>query len=300
MLTGIREFSKKTASFIKIRSDLYIGHSGKNRIFLNEHYTESRNRRQSYDLVFPKNAAGNMGLVLCIHGGAWIIGSKDSYTGSLCQVSEQKGVAAACMNYRYVSDKIGFDDIIDDISAALAAIKKKGAEYGVNFDRVLLTGISAGGHLSLLYAYTEKETSPIKPACVVELCGPTDLEHPFFYSPENGLNAAGNRDFTRDIVINGIGCAFDPTDYGSASEALKKYSPVNFVDENTVPTVLGHGEQDTLVPYENSLDLNARLDACSVKHTFVSFPDSGHGCENKESLHRVMQLFFEYIDTYLK
>lgn len=300
MMTGIKELFKKASAFFNIRFNAYFRHGADNRIFLNEYYTAGKNKRQTYDLVFPKNASGNMGLVLCIHGGAWIIGSKDSYTGSLFQVSEQKGVAAACMNYRYASEKIGFDDIIDDISAALSAIKKKGAEYGVNFDKVLLTGISAGGHLSLQYAYTQKENAPIKPACVVELCGPTDLENPFFYSPENGLNGAGNKDFTRDIVINGIGCAFDPADYGSASAALKKYSPVNFVDENTVPTVLGHGEQDTLVPYANSLDLNARLEAFNVKHTFVSFPDSGHGCENKESLHTVMQLFFEYIDTYLK
>lgn len=300
MLTGINDFLKNASAFFNIRFKAYVKHGGDNRIFLDEYYTESKNKRQTYDLVFPKNASGNTGLVLCIHGGAWIIGSKDSYTGSLFQVSEQKGVAAACINYRYASDKVDFDDITDDISAALAAIKAKGAKYGVNFDRVLLTGISAGGHLSLLYAYTKKDTAPIKPACVVELCGPTDLEHPFFYAPENGLNGAGNKDFTRNIVTNGIGCTFDPADFGTAREALKKYSPVNFVDENAVPTVFGHGEQDTLVPYENSLDLNAKLESFNVKHTFVSFPNSGHGCENKECLHKVMQLFFEYIDTYLK
>lgn len=298
-MTKIGTFFNSGISFFRVLFAGHIKHYGKNRIFLNEHYTENKNKRQSYDLVFPRDAHGNMGLVLCIHGGAWVIGRKDQYTGSLFQISEEKGVAAACINYRYVSDKVGFDDLTDDITAALAAIKAKGAEYGVNIDRVLLNGVSAGGHLSLLYAYSKKDTAPIRPACVVELCGPTDFENTFFYAPENGLNKAQNPDFTRDIVSNGIGCPIDLADLNSSKEAMQKYSPVNFVDENTVPTVLGHGEQDELVPYKNSLDLNAKLDAFHVKHTFVSFPNSGHGCEDKESMHKVMQLFFEYIDTYL-
>ncbi|MCQ2462172.1 MAG: alpha/beta hydrolase [Clostridia bacterium] len=300
MATGIGTFFKNAKSFINIRFAGYIRYRGNNRTFLNEHYTENKIWRQTYDLVFPRNAAGNTGLVLCIHGGAWVAGNKDSYTGSLFQVSEEKGVAAACLNYRYVSDKVNFDDLIDDISAALSAIKSKGAKYGVNFDKVLLTGISAGGHLSLLYAYTQKEAAPVKPVCVVELCGPTNFEDTFFYSPENGLNPSSNPDFTRDIVANGIGCTFDPADFGSAGEAMKKYSPVNFAAENAVPTVFGHGEQDALVPYRNALDLKSKLDETDVEHTFVSFPDSGHGCEDKKSMHTVMQLFFKYIDTYLK
>ena len=101
-----------------------------NRIFLNQYYTDRKDERQKYDLVFPEKAKGNLGLVLCIHGGGWVEGSKDEYTDSLFQVSEEKGVAAACMNYRSVSEDVSYDDVLDDISSALAAIKAKGAEYG--------------------------------------------------------------------------------------------------------------------------------------------------------------------------
>ena len=67
-----------------------------NRIFLNQYYTDRKDERQKYDLVFPKKAKGNLGLVLCIHGGGWVEGNKNEYTDSLFQVSEEKGVAAAC------------------------------------------------------------------------------------------------------------------------------------------------------------------------------------------------------------
>lgn len=271
-----------------------------NRVFLNQYYTDREDERRKYDLVFPENAEGSLGLVLCIHGGGWVEGSKDAYTGSLSQVSEERGVAAACMNYRYVSENVSFDDVLDDIASALGAIKAKGAEYGLYFDKVLLTGISAGGHLSLLYAYTRKSVSPIEPVCVVELCGPTDLENPFFYSVKNRVGASVGVEYFRNIISHGIGFDIDLDNFDAARKAMKKYSPINYVDVNTVPTVLGQGEIDDIVPYQNSLDLNAKLNEFKVEHTFISFPDSNHECEDKASMSAIMNLFFEYIDTYLK
>lgn len=287
-------------SFFSILSAGYIKHYADNRIFLNEYYTKNKDDRQKYDLVFPKQASGNTGLVLCIHGGGWVEGSKDEYTKNLFQVSKEKGVAAACINYRYVSENVGYGDELDDITAALAAIKARGAEYGVNFDRVLLTGISAGGHLSLLYAYSRKDSAPIKPVCVVELCGPTDLENEFFYSVKNRVGASVGVEYFRNIISSGIGFNIDLNSFDDARAAMKKFSPVNYVDENTVPTVLGQGENDDIVPYRNSVDLDKKLTECNVKHTFISFPDSNHECEDKKSMSKIMKLFFEYIDTYLQ
>lgn len=276
------------------------GRAARSRIFLNRYYGENGNERKMYDLVFPKNAAGDMGLVLCIHGGAWVEGNKSGYTESLYQVSEEKGVAAACLNYRYVSESVGFDDELADISAALAAIRAEGAACGINFDRVLLTGISAGAHLALLYAFTKKDTAPIKPVCVVELCGPTDFEDPFFYAKDNLLAVREGEDYLPRIISNGTGFSIDLNNMAAAGAALKKYSPISYVDGNTVPTVIGHGENDGMVPYRNAVELDAKLTEYGVTHTFVSFPDSGHGCEDRPSMSKMMGLFFACIDTYLK
>ncbi|MCQ2480021.1 MAG: prolyl oligopeptidase family serine peptidase, partial [Clostridia bacterium] len=227
-------------------------------------------------------------------------GSKDSYTKELFKVSEEKGVGAACMNYRYADKDVSFDDILDDITAVLASIKAKGLEYGVEFDKVLLNGISAGAHLSLLYGYTKQDVAPIKPVCIVELCGPTDLENPFFYSVENSVGASVGVEYFRNIISNGIGFDIDLNNFDSARDAMKKYSPINYVDENTIPTVFGQGENDDIVPYQNSVDLDKKLTEYNVEHTFISIPDAKHDCNNPEYLSKIMKLFFEYIDTYLK
>lgn len=300
MAKRIVTFFLLVVEFFNILFSGYVRYCPRNRIFLDRYYTKVRNVRQTYDLVIPKSASGSTGLVLCIHGGGWVEGKKDSYTADLLRMSEEKGVAAAAINYRYVSETVGFDDVLDDVTAALAAIRETGSRYGVAFDRVLLTGVSAGGHLSLLYAYTRKDTAPITPVCVVELCGPTDLENEFYYSEENSVSQAVGTEYFRSIISNGVREEVDIDDLATASPALRKYSPVRYVDENTVPTFFGHGEQDSIVPYQNALDLDAALTAFGVEHAFVSFPNSGHGCEDKACMSNIMELFFDCADKYLK
>ena len=269
-------------------------------VLLDRYYTDNKNERQTCDLVIPAGASGSAGLVLCIHGGAWIGGSKDCYLENMKQLSAERGVAAAAVNYRYISETVCFADILDDITAALSAIKAEGLARGVSFDRALLTGASAGGHLSLLYAYSKKEEAPIRPVCVVELCGPTDLEDEFYVSAENAIAKAEGIDFMLRLIGNGVGRTITLDTSDAARPALKQYSPVNYADKDSVPTVFGHGEQDEIVPYQNALDLDAKLTACGAEHTFVSFPNSGHGCEDKASMKTVMDLFFDFVNKYLK
>ncbi len=300
LLTRICALLTCIATFFNVLFAGYIRYYPHNRIFLRRYYTEARTERQTYDLVIPKSACGRTGLILCIHGGGWVEGSKDAYTANLMQLSEEKGFAAACMNYRYVSETVGFSDVLDDVSDALASIREAGAAYGIQFDRVLLTGISAGGHISLLYAYSRKDAAPIKPVCVVELCGPTDLEDEFYYSDENSVNHSVGADYFRGILSHGIQYTIDPQHPDAARPALRQYSPLRYVDRDTVPTVFGHGEQDTIVPYQNALDLDAKLTDCGVEHAFVSFPNSGHGCEDSASMSKIMALFFSCAEKYLR
>ena len=136
--TRIKAFFMLIVAFFNILFAGYIRYYPRNRIFLDQNYAGGKDPRQTYDLVIPKSLSGSSGLILCIHGGGWVEGSKDSYTDCLFRAADEKGFAAACVNYRYVSENVGFDDVMDDISSALRAIRERGGEFGVDFDRVLL------------------------------------------------------------------------------------------------------------------------------------------------------------------
>lgn len=252
--------------------------------------------RQVLDLAIPKENDGEIGLVLFIHGGAWIAGDKDSYKNGVKSASETYGFAGASINYRYMSDEIDFNDILDDIDAALACIKEKGAENGVNINKVLLTGDSAGGHLSLLYAYSRAETAPITPAAVVSNSGPADLFDENFYIN----NALGGPDVIADLFSKGCGQKFTYDQKASAEEALLKASPVYYVNENTVPTVINHGMKDSIVPFSNAQALDAKLTEYGVTHYFNAYPNSDHDLgADKENKDIASSLLIEYCQKYL-
>lgn len=253
--------------------------------------------RQTLDLNIPKDAEGDLGLVLFIHGGAWIAGDKGSYEKGVESTASSFGFAGASLNYRYIGDNVSLHDELDDIQAALQKIKEIGAENGVNINKVLLTGDSAGGHLSLLYAYSRADVSPITPVAVVSNSGPTDLYDDNFYHN----NAIGDEESIANLFSYGCGQRFAYGERDEAKEALMKVSPVSYVNEKTVPTVINHGMKDSIVPYSNAQTLDKLLTQYGVTHVLNAYPNSDHDLGADEANSDIASdLLIEYCNTYLK
>lgn len=252
--------------------------------------------RQVLDLNIPKENDGEIGLILFIHGGAWITGDKKSYEGGIENASDNFGYAAAALNYRYISEDTDMHDLLDDIDAALALIKQKGSENGVSINKVLLTGDSAGGHLSMLYAYSRAKTAPIRPTAVVSNSGPADLSDESFYIN----NAMGDEEFVAQLFSYACGQSFTYADRALARDALLKVSPVYYVNEDTVPTVINHGMRDSIVPYSNAVSLDAALTENGVTHYFNSYPNSDHDLASDKANRDIASAkLIEYCNTYL-
>lgn len=264
-------------------------------VFANMDY--GQHERQVVDLAIPKDNDGEVGLVLFIHGGGWIAGDKDIYKDAISNCANNLGIAAAALNYRYINENTDVHDIADDIEAALAAIKEKGREKGVDINKVLLTGSSAGAHLSMLYAYSRKDTAPITPVAVCSYCGPTDLYDDNFYYGNN----LGDTATICQLLSWACGESFTIESKASARDALYKASPVAYVSKDTVPTILCHGEKDITVPYSNALSIVEKFEQYGVEYEFISYPNSDHGLSNDpDCAKRADTLLFEYAAKYLK
>ena len=92
-------------------------------------------------------------MLLQVHGGAWMIGSKEEQAKPLMYHMAQRGWLCIAGNYR-LSPKDSFPAHIIDVKKAIAWIKENVREYGGNPDFIAITGGSAGGHLSSLAALT--------------------------------------------------------------------------------------------------------------------------------------------------
>ncbi|HVS40336.1 MAG TPA: alpha/beta hydrolase [Gemmataceae bacterium] len=110
---------------------------------------------QALDVFAPKNAA-NRPVVLFVHGGAWMIGDKDTlglYRGVGLWFAKQ-GAVAVCINYR-LAPAAKHPDQVKDVARAFAWTRAHVRDYGGDPDRIFLCGHSAGGHLVSLLATDE-------------------------------------------------------------------------------------------------------------------------------------------------
>ncbi len=124
---------------VRVHSHISYGDAGK------------RNLLDIYQPVTPRE--GGSPILLQVHGGAWIIGSKEEQAKPLMYHMSQQGWICVAINYR-LSPKDAFPAHIIDVKKAIAWIKENIAEYGGNPDFIAITGGSAGGHLSSLAALT--------------------------------------------------------------------------------------------------------------------------------------------------
>lgn len=259
-----------------------------------ENVSYGTHERHTLNLYIPADKE-SVGLVLMIHGGAWIGGDKADYAGEVERVLGM-GYAVASVNYRYISDDVDLIDVTDDIQLAVAKIKELSEKRGIEINKMVLTGVSAGGHLAMLYAYSRDDDSAIKPVAVLNYCGPTDLSDDAYYF-DNGL---GDGEYVAQVLSWACGYKHTFATREEAKEALWNVSPLKYVDENTVPTVINHGVKDNIVPFSNAVSLRDKFDTLGVTYVFNAYPNSGHGLnEDAENTDKSYELYSEYLETYL-
>jgi arylformamidase len=107
--------------------------------------------KQRLDFIAPKAAAGPVPLVVFIHGGGWSVGDKAYGDASKATYFTGRGYAYASLNYRLVPDAT-VEQQGADIAAGLAYLRANARSLGVDPDRIVIMGHSAGAHLSALVA----------------------------------------------------------------------------------------------------------------------------------------------------
>lgn len=201
--------------------------------------------------------------VLVIHGGAWQRGTRGEFDG-LSRYLAARGLVVASIDYR-LAPKWPFPAAPDDVRTAIAFFKAHADQFGLDPNRLVLLGRSAGGQLALLAGYTAHD-----PAIrgVVSFYGPTDLvygyEHP-----------ADPRVFDSTTML----VRFLGGHLNDRKPAYLAASPIEYVGRSTPPTLLIHGTPDELVEIEQSRRLDRRLSDAQVPHLLVELPWASHGCD---------------------
>lgn len=111
--------------------------------------------RHHLDIYRPRmdNENRRKPVLLQIHGGAWMMGQKDHQGLPLMHYLASRGWVCVAVNYQ-LSPKVKFPQHLVDVKLAMAWIREHIGEYGGDPDFVIVTGGSAGGHLSAMLALT--------------------------------------------------------------------------------------------------------------------------------------------------
>lgn len=256
-------------------------------------YDEQKNLK--YDLYLPAKAEKDkpVGAMLFIHGGGWRTGRKSDMSFA-CKRFAKEGYVTATMQYSLVTKEKNptFFGMLNDIGKCLEHMRLKAAEEHYPVKAVALSGISAGGHLSMLYAYSRAKTSPIPIAFVFQQVGPSSFEKGTW---------TNHPEWDYGLVVGGSGVAMSKEDYesGKMADVVKTISPAMWVDENTVPTIAAYGGKDELVPATHAAKIREALETHHVPHVFILYPNSGHMlCDDPDCAKQYRQAILEFCRKY--
>lgn len=135
-------------------------------------YAQPKNERQLLD-VFAPASGSNLPVVVWVHGGGWMRGSKAEVDSKPAAFVE-KGFVFVPVNYRFVPH-VTMDVIVRDVAKSVGWVRANIARYGGDPNRILLMGHSAGAQLAALLCtdsrYIEAEGVP---RSAIRGCVPVD------------------------------------------------------------------------------------------------------------------------------
>jgi acetyl esterase/lipase len=246
--------------------------------------------------VFQPRPANGVGIILMVSGG-WF-SSHESINADYFRALLNRGYTVFAVVHGS-QPKFVITEIVPDINRAVRFIRHNAAHYGVDPNRLGITGGSAGGHLSLTMGTqggpgdanakdpVDRESSAVQ--CVACFFPPTDFLN-YSRPGEDAVGVGTLKDFKS---------AFGPR--ADAEEGRQKLgreiSPIYFIHSNMPPMLIIHGDADKLVPIYQAQTFVKRCEEVGSKAKLVVREGKQHGWPD---MGKDMELLADWFDEYLR
>jgi acetyl esterase/lipase len=234
-------------------------------------------------------------VLIQVHGGGWVYGDTRNQAYPLMDRLRTAGWICVPISYR-LSPRATWPDHIVDVKRAIAWVKANIAEYGGDPDFVVITGGSAGGHLSALAALSANQPE----------------FQPGFEEADTSVQAG--------VPFYGVYDLLDWNGRGGPSSSVRfmervilksspetdrarwvKASPLSWVGPDAPPMMILHGANDSLVPVDGARRLARALRASSHSPVvYAELPRAQHAFDIYASLRtvyavRAVEHFLAYV-----
>lgn len=192
-------------------------------------------------------------IVVLIHGGGWATGDKWNMADHARELA-RAGFVVLNINYR-LAPKHKFPAQVDDCRAALKWVAQEAAQHRIDPNRIGVYGYSAGAHLAALIACNPVPDQP-KIKAVVAGGAPCDFSELELKNRTLAYWLGGSRSEKPDVY--------------------KAASPKLYASSEDPPFFFFHGDEDGLVPLDNSRCLHDELQKCGIESEFLQVDGQGH------------------------
>ncbi|MFC1603465.1 alpha/beta hydrolase fold domain-containing protein [Planctomycetota bacterium] len=266
-------------------------------------YARVNGRDLPLDIYVPDKAARPMPVIIWVHGGGWMGGSKGSIGRPVGVLS--RGYALVSVEYRLSGEAI-WPAQIEDCKAAVRWTRANAGKYGLDPDRIGAWGSSAGGHLVAMMGAvgnvekfdTHRKYADVS-ARVQAVCdwfGPTDFVQMDAHRPEGAKLVHDDPDSPESRLVGG------PIRKEPYLSVCADANPINYVTKDDPPILIMHGDMDMLVPVHQSELFYKALKKAGVDATFYIVKGSGHGFRDaqNDTAEDLSNMAIDFFDKYLK
>ncbi|QHS54914.1 alpha/beta hydrolase [Mucilaginibacter sp. 14171R-50] len=210
---------------------------------------------------YPSRVAGKRPCIIIVHGGSWSSGDSKQLP-ELNSLLAHAGYNVASINYR-LAPKFQAPLAITDVEQAFIYLRKNAGTLSIDTNNFVLLGRSAGAQIALLSAYKYPQNG-LKG--VIDFYGPADMVW--------GYSAPASKLImdSRAVMERYLGGT-----YKTVPDKYFANSPIEFVNRQSVPTLIIHGDNDVLVSPVHSQKLNKKLRDNGIKHYYLNLPWATHG-----------------------
>lgn len=240
------------------------------------------------DVFRPKIAANGAAVIWVVSGG--FFSSHEAINPIFAKPFLKRGYTVFAVVHGS-QPRYQIPEIIQDMNRAVRFIRYHAKDYGIDPNRIGVTGGSAGGHLSLMLGMAGDKGDP-------RAKDPVDRESSrvqvvaCFFPPTDMLNYGGpGKAFLHAIDHDPrFRASFDYreldkksmlweriTDEDKLREITRAISPIYYVTPDGPPTLIMHGDKDPLVPLQQSETFIAKLKEAGVEAKLVVKKNAGHG-----------------------
>jgi acetyl esterase/lipase len=274
-------------------------------------YLKKQGYALTMDVFTPKKGANGAAVVWVVSGG-WFSGHEainDRLPWSPIKELVGRGYTVFAVVHGS-QPRFTIPEIVQDLGRAVRFIRHHAKEYGIDPNRIGITGGSAGGHLSLMQGTTGNDGDP-KAKDPVDQTSSRVQAVACFYPPTDFLNYGeeGKDAIGRGTLAN-FKAAFDVREFSKETKALervtdekkvlalgRRISPLYHVTADDAPTLIIHGDKDTLVPIQQAEVIVAKLKEAGVPAELVVKKGLAHGWKGIEQDQRTIA---DWFDRHLK